>query len=127
MAIARSAKGTTHINIVCQRGAGSTVTFPVGEFSSAIILVDIYSTRCINAACRAMALHAARYAFYLSIKDDGPSPVKGNFRPPVSLSGVDDDDDSDASMRGPSINEALPLPLPLSPINAYPVPVLPLL
>src|SRR6266566_2322932 len=126
MAIARSAKGTTHINIVCQRGAGSTVTFPVGEFSSAIILVDIYSTRCISAACNARALHEARYTFYLSIKDDGPSPVKGSFRLLVSLSGVDDDDD-DASMRGPSINEVLPLPLPLSPINAYPVPVLPLL
>src|SRR6266567_9529870 len=120
MAIARSAKGTTHINIVCQRGAGSTVTFPVGEFSSAIILVDIYSTRCISAACNAKALHAARYTFYLSIKDDGPSPVKGSFRLLISLSSVDDDDD--ASMRGPSINEVLPLSL----INAYPVPVLPL-
>src|SRR6266567_2470273 len=126
MAIARSPKGTTHINIVCQRGAGSTVTFPVGEFSSAIILVDIYSTRCISAACNARALHTARYTFYLSIKDDDPSPVKGSFRLLVSLSSVDDDDD-DASMRGPSINEVLPLPLPLSLINAYPVPVLPLL
>src|SRR2546430_6919595 len=126
MAIARSAKGTTHINIVCQRGPGSTVTLPVGEFSSAIILVDIYSTRCISAACNAKALHAARYTFYLSIKDDGPSPVKGSFRLLVSQSGVDDDD-GDASMRGPSINEVLPLPLPLSPITAYPVPVLPLL
>src|SRR2546423_15253652 len=75
-----------------------------------------------------MPRHYMRHAtlFYLSIKDDGPSPVKGSFRLLVSLSGVDDNDD-DASMRGPSINEVLPVPLPLSPINAYPVPVLPFL
>src|SRR5437764_14336680 len=43
MAIARNAKGTTHIHIVCQRGAGSSVTFPVGEFLCVTILADIYS------------------------------------------------------------------------------------
>src|SRR6266550_468879 len=119
MAIARSAKGTTHINIVCQRGAGSTVTFPVGEFSPVIILADIYNTLCASAGCHARDWHPAP-TFYLCVKDDGPSSLKVSS----ILPGIDDDNNGPPSTRGPSINEVLPLPLPLSPINAYPVPVL---
>src|ERR1051326_214338 len=57
---------------------------------------------------------------YLFVGDGGPSSVKVNSL----LSGRDDRDPS--SNRDPSINEGLLLPLPLSPIKEYPLPVLPL-